>query len=130
MRLFGWKTRDYGMAEFGVHAQMGWNGPLMAYRYGGERRRRSTCASPRLRVAGKVTGEQRQSRRAGEDGFSYVPAFWATIACMLVGLYLLAGGIAASDPHAAQARKALVIGCVLALIVGAFLIFQHIANDG
>ena len=65
-----------------------------------------------------------------EDGFSYVPAFWATITCLPVGLYLLAGGIAARDPHVARARKALVIGCVLVLIVTAFLIFQHIANDG
>ena len=29
---------------------------ILAYRHGGERRRRSACASPRLRVAGKVTG--------------------------------------------------------------------------
>jgi len=65
-----------------------------------------------------------------DDGFSYVPAFWATITCLPIGIYLLAGGIAADAPHVAGARKALVIGCLLSLIVAAFLIFQHIANDG
>jgi hypothetical protein len=65
-----------------------------------------------------------------EDGFSYVPAFWATITSLPVGLYLLAGGITAREPYVARARKALAFGCALVFIVAAFLVFQHIANDG
>jgi hypothetical protein len=63
-----------------------------------------------------------------EDGFSYVPAFWATIICLPIGLYLLAGAIAGGR-HVARARNALFIGSGTLLIVGAFLIFQHIANS-
>ena len=64
-----------------------------------------------------------------EDGVSFVPAFWATIICLPVGLYLLAGAIAGRGRHVAQARNALFIGGGTLLIVVAFLIFQHIANS-
>ena len=64
-----------------------------------------------------------------EDGFSFVPAFWATIICLPVGLYLLAGAIAGRGRHVARARNALFIGGGTLLIVVAFLIFQHIANS-
>jgi hypothetical protein len=64
-----------------------------------------------------------------EDGFSYVPAFWATIICLPVGLYLLAGAIAGRGRHVARARNALFIGGGTLLIVVAFLIFQHFANS-
>jgi hypothetical protein len=64
-----------------------------------------------------------------EDGFSYVPAFWATLTCLPVGLYLLVGAIAAHRRHVARARPALFIGCGLVALVVAFLIFQYIANS-
>jgi len=63
-----------------------------------------------------------------EDGFSYVPAFYATITCLPVGLYLVAGAIAGRGRHVARARTALFIGGGLLFLVVAFLIFQHIAN--
>jgi ABC-type dipeptide/oligopeptide/nickel transport system permease subunit len=64
-----------------------------------------------------------------EDGFSYVPPFWATITCLPVGLYLLAGAIAGRGRHVARARTALFLGGGLLFLVVAFLIFQHIANS-
>jgi hypothetical protein len=63
-----------------------------------------------------------------EDGFSYVPAAYATITCLPVGLYLLAGAIAGRGRHVARARTALFIGGGLLFLVVAFLIFQHFAN--
>jgi len=63
-----------------------------------------------------------------EDGFSYVPAFWATITCLPVGAYLLAGAVAGRGRHVARARTALLLGSGLLLLVAAFLIFQHFAN--
>jgi hypothetical protein len=64
-----------------------------------------------------------------EDGFSYVTAFWATIICVPVALYLLVGAIDGRGRHVARVRNALFIGCGTLFIVGAFLIFQHIANS-
>jgi hypothetical protein len=63
-----------------------------------------------------------------EDGFSYVPAFWATLTCLPVGLYLIAGAIVARGRPLARARRALLLACVLLFLVIAFVIFQHIAN--
>jgi hypothetical protein len=63
-----------------------------------------------------------------EDGFSYLPAFWATIICLPVGLYLIAGAIVGRGRHVARARCALFIGIGTLAIVVAFLIFQQIAN--
>src|SRR5579872_476873 len=63
-----------------------------------------------------------------EDGFSYVPLFWATLTCLPVGLFLLGGAIAGRGPHVARARIALFLGGALVFLVIAFLIFQHIAN--
>ncbi len=64
-----------------------------------------------------------------EDGFSYVPLFWATLTMLPVGVYLLAGGISGRGKAVARARTALFIGCGFLFIVVAFLIFQHIANS-
>jgi hypothetical protein len=64
-----------------------------------------------------------------EDGFSYVPVFYATITCLPVGLYLLAGAIAGRGRHVARARTTLFLGGGLLFLVAAFLIFQHIANS-
>jgi hypothetical protein len=64
-----------------------------------------------------------------EDGFSYVPAFWATIICLPVAVYLVAGAFARGARYIARARSALFIGGGTLFIVVAFLIFQHIANS-
>jgi hypothetical protein len=63
-----------------------------------------------------------------EDGFSYVPVFYATITCLPFGLLLLAGAIAGRGRHVARASTALFFGGGLIALVVAFLIFQHIAN--
>jgi len=63
-----------------------------------------------------------------EDGFSMVPAFWGTIACLPVGLYLLAGAVLAQPRHVARARNALYVALGVLAICAAFLIFQHFAN--
>jgi hypothetical protein len=64
-----------------------------------------------------------------EDGFSYVPAFWATLTCLLVGIYLLAGAIAGRGRPVEHARTALFLGVVILVIVAAFLIIQTVANS-
>ncbi len=64
-----------------------------------------------------------------EDGFSYVPLFWATITCLPVGLYLLAGAVFGRGRPVARARTALLLGGGLIFLVLAFLIFQQIANS-
>jgi hypothetical protein len=64
-----------------------------------------------------------------EDGFSYVPAFYATIICLPAGLFLLIGAIAGRGQHVVRARSALFVGGGTLFIVVAFLIFQQIANS-
>lgn len=64
-----------------------------------------------------------------EDGFSYVPAFWATMTCLPVGLYLLAGAIAGRGRHVNRARTALFLGGGLLLVVVGFLIVQRLAES-
>ena len=64
-----------------------------------------------------------------EDGFSYLPAFWATITCLPVGLYLLAGAIVGRGRKVTRARTALFLGGGLLLLVVGFLIVQHIAES-
>jgi len=63
-----------------------------------------------------------------EDGFSYIGAFWATIICLPVALYLIRGAIAGHAQRVALARKALVVGYGVIFIVVAFLVFQYIEN--
>ena len=64
-----------------------------------------------------------------EDGFSYLPVFWATITCLPVGLYLLAGAFVGRGRHVARARTALFLGGGLLLLMLGFLIVQHIAES-
>ena len=64
-----------------------------------------------------------------EDGFSYIPVFYATLTCLPVGLYLLVGAIAGRGRHVARPRTALYLGGGLPVLVMAFLVFQHIANS-
>ena len=64
-----------------------------------------------------------------EDGFSYVPAFWTTLTCLPVGLYLIAGAVVARGRPLGRARRALWLACVLLFLVVAFLIFQQASNS-
>ena len=64
-----------------------------------------------------------------EDGFSYVPAFYATIVCLPTGLFLLAGAIAGRGRHLERAHSALLVSAATLFIVVAFLIFQYIADS-
>jgi hypothetical protein len=67
-----------------------------------------------------------------EDGFSYVGAFYATLICLPVGLFLLAGAMAGHGRWVNLARRALLPAAGIILLVAAFLVFQNIAdnNDG
>jgi hypothetical protein len=66
---------------------------------------------------------------SNEDGFSYVGVFYATIICLPVGLYLLVGAIAGHGRHVRRARIAFFIAVGITILVVAFLIIQHIANN-
>jgi hypothetical protein len=64
-----------------------------------------------------------------EDGFSYVPVFFTTITCLPVGIYLLVGAIAGHGRYVRRARIAFFIAAGITLLVGTFLVVQHIANN-
>src|SRR5262252_3983705 len=64
-----------------------------------------------------------------EDGFSYIGVFYATIICLPVGFYLLVGAIAAHGRYVRGARVALLVAAGITILVVAFLIIQHIANN-
>jgi hypothetical protein len=63
-----------------------------------------------------------------EDGFSYIPLFYATLTTLPVGIYLLIGAVAGQGKPVRRARKALYIGIGLLVLVVGFWIFQYIAN--
>jgi hypothetical protein len=101
-----------------------------------------TTASPRLRVMFAVAGAIMLSLWAwslvppienwgnsNEGGFSYVGVFYATIICLPVGLYLLVGAIAAHGRYVRRARRAFFIAAGITILVVAFLMVQHIANN-
>ena len=64
-----------------------------------------------------------------EDGFSYVPFFYATLFCLPIGLFLLVGAIAGHGRYVRRARIAFFVAAVITTIVVVFLIVQHIANN-
>jgi hypothetical protein len=54
-----------------------------------------------------------------EDGFSFLPVFWATLTCLPLGFVLIAGGIIGRGKAAARARTGLFVSAgLLALITG------------
>jgi type II secretory pathway component PulM len=65
-----------------------------------------------------------------EDGFSYVPAFWATLTCRPAGIVLTIGAAVGRGRHAARGLTALLCGGVLLLLVVAFLVFQYVNDRG
>jgi hypothetical protein len=64
-----------------------------------------------------------------EDGFSYVAVFYTTLICLPIGLYLLIGAIARQGRSVRRARIAFLIAAGVTMLVAAFLIVQHIANN-
>lgn len=64
-----------------------------------------------------------------EDGFSYAPLFYTTIVCLPLGIILLVGAIAGNGRYVRRARIAFYIGAGITLLVGTFLVIQHIANN-
>lgn len=65
-----------------------------------------------------------------EDGFSLVGAFWSTLTCLPVGVFLTIGAAAGRGRHAARALTALFFAGVLLLLVVAFLTFQDLSDRG
>jgi hypothetical protein len=63
-----------------------------------------------------------------EDGFSFVPAFYATILLLPLGVMLLAGGLVGHGKCVKRARTALIIGLALIALMAAFEIFAGIHN--
>ena len=101
-----------------------------------------TTASPRLRVMFAVAAAIMLALWAwslappiqnwgnpNEDGFSYVGVFYATLVCLPIGLYLLAGAIAGHGRFVRHARGVFFIACGIIGLVAAFLIVQNIANN-
>jgi hypothetical protein len=66
---------------------------------------------------------------SNEDGFSYVAVFYATLICLPIGLCLLIGAIAGQGRSVGRARIAFVIAAGVTMLVVAFLIVQHVANN-
>jgi hypothetical protein len=67
--------------------------------------------------------------KPSEDGFSYVAVFYTTLICLPVGLGLLIGAIAGQGRSVRRARIAVFIAAGVTMLVVAFLIVQHIANN-
>lgn len=64
-----------------------------------------------------------------EDGFSYAPLFYTTIVCLPLGIVLLAGAAAGHGRYVRRARTAFFVAAGINLMVVAFLVIQHIANN-
>jgi hypothetical protein len=63
-----------------------------------------------------------------EDGFSFVPAFWAAITLLPLGLLTLLGGIAGRGKSLRRARKTFVIGVALLALLAALEILRRMSN--
>jgi hypothetical protein len=61
-----------------------------------------------------------------EDGFSMLPAFYATPTLLPLGLIMLAGAISGKAEHARRARVALVIAMALVVLIAAIAILMHL----
>jgi hypothetical protein len=64
-----------------------------------------------------------------DDGFSYVPLFHTTVICLPAGLFLLVGAIVGRGRYVRRACPAFFIASGITVLVVAFLIVQHIANN-
>jgi hypothetical protein len=63
-----------------------------------------------------------------EDGFSFIPAFYATILLLPLGVMLLAGGLVGHGKSVKRARTALIMGFIFLAVIAAFEIFSSIYN--
>ena len=59
-----------------------------------------------------------------EDGFSLLPAFYATPTLLPLGLIILAGGISGKGKHARRARIALVVTIALLVLIATITILM------
>ena len=67
-----------------------------------------------------------------EDGFSFVPVFWATLTCLPVGAATLAGAIVGSGRSAARAQVAFFMGIAIIVIVsllGGAMLYFHLTDS-
>ena len=93
--------------------------------------RRRSCAprSPSPPLSCLHFGAIENWGNPNEDGFSYVGVFYATIFFFPVGLFLLVGAIAGRGRYVRRAWVAFFIAAAITLIVVAFLVVQHIADN-
>ena len=63
-----------------------------------------------------------------EDGFSFVPVFYATILFLPLSVMMLAGGLVGHGKRVKRAHNALIIGLVFLALIVAFEIFARISN--
>jgi hypothetical protein len=63
-----------------------------------------------------------------EDGFSFIPAFYGTLAFLPLGVIALVGGISGRGKYVTKARTALIIGFAMIAVIAAFQIFAGIYN--
>jgi len=62
------------------------------------------------------------------DAFDLLPAFWATLTLLPIGLVALAGGISGAGQPMRRARNALTIGAGLLVLVLALEIFRRLSE--
>ena len=96
-----------------------------------------TVASPKLRAiffvaaalllalwGWSLTPAIQNWNNPNEDGFSLLPAFYATPTLLPLGLIILAGGISGKDKHARRARIALVVTIALLVLIATITILM------
>ncbi len=64
-----------------------------------------------------------------DDGLSYVGVFYTTLICLPAGLFLLIGAIAGHGRHVRRAHVAFFVAAGITVIVLAFQVIAHIANN-
>jgi hypothetical protein len=62
-----------------------------------------------------------------EDGFSLVPAFWATLTALPLGLSVTLGGISGSGKAIRRARMHLVLAAGLLVLVAMLEVFRRMS---
>jgi hypothetical protein len=62
-----------------------------------------------------------------EDGFSFIPAFYATFIALPIGLVALAGGIYGRGKSVEYARLALIAGACLLVLILLLDIFRRVS---
>jgi len=100
----------------------------------------SITASPRLRAAfvlvavivlalwcWSLVPAVKAIRDPRGDGFDIIPAFWATILLLPIGIMTLIGGVTGHGKHVARARVALIIAVGLAVLAVLLEVFRRLS---